>query len=127
MEAQEIKRKGRLVKNWKVSDGSWYTDYYYIYEVEGKYYQIKNHEGNSFGCTGSKFGLVTEVEKPDPLPTHIGVILGIGDGRVWVEDQFQGVPDQIAEWYNAKLQYFKKDYLKSRNTYCLKIVDLIFD
>lgn len=129
MTAQEIRTQGRLVKSWEVSDGPWYTYYHQIWEVGDKYYRITDYKGtyNSLGCTMSRYGEVTEVEKPEPLPTHMGIILGVKKGDAWVEDKFQGTPDQIAEWYDARLNILQSDYYKRRNRYFLKVVELSFD
>lgn len=127
MEAQEIKRQGRLVKTWEVADGPWYTYYHQIWEVGDKYYQITDYRGNTVGCTMSRYDEVTEIEKPEPLPTHMGIILGVKRGEAWIADKFQGTPDQIAEWYDIKLGEFRFNYYKKKNQYFLKIVELSFD
>lgn len=127
MTAQEIKSRGRIVKSWVKPDGPWYSYHYKIWEVEGKYYQIMDYLGNSFNCSMSRYDEVTEVEKPEPLPTHMGIIIGVKKGEAWVEDKFQGTPDQIAEWYDARLNILQSDYYKRKNQYFLKIVELSFD
>ena len=125
MEAHEIREKGRLVKTWEKLDGSWYTDKYQIWEVQGKYYQIQDHECDSFSGTMAKYGMVTEIEKPEPLPTHMGIILGVHKGNAWVEDKFQGTPDQIADWYCHRVK--EVPYYKRNASFYLKIVELSFD
>lgn len=127
MTAQEIRNRGRLVKSWEKPDGSWYTYYYQIWEVGDKYYQITDYIGNTLSCSMSKYGEVTEIEKPEPLPTHMGIILGVRKGEAWVEGKFQGTPDQIAEWYDTQLSEFQFNHYKRNNQYFLKIVELSFD
>lgn len=127
MTAQEIRKEGRLVKTWEKPDGPWYTYYYQIWEVGDKYYQITDYIGNTLSCSMSKYGEVTEVEKPEPLPTHMGIILGVKRDEAWVEGKFQGTPDQIAEWYDTQLKEFQFNHHKRDNQYFLKIAELSFD
>lgn len=98
MEVYEIKSKGKLVKSWKEMDGSWYQDTYKIYEVGGKYYQVKDHVCVVSGGIASYWGRVTEVEAPKPLPTHIAIILGQSEGEAYIANQRQGIPEELAEW-----------------------------
>lgn len=127
MTAKEIRNVGVQVKSWSRPDGTWYVDQYQIWQVGDKFYQIHDHVGTSFGCTSSKFGMVTEVPQPEPLPTHMGIILGVRKGDAWVEDTFQGVPDAVAEWFNRKVQELMKIPYKRNNKYFLKITELDFE
>lgn len=127
MTAREIRSVGVQIKSWSQPDGCWYEDRYEIWQVNDKFYQIHDHVGTTLGCSMSKFGIVTEVTQPEPLPTHMGIILGVRKGDAWVEDKFQSIPDTIAEWYDRRVQELMKVPHKRGNKYFLKIVELDFE
>lgn len=103
LDAKTIKEQGRLIKAWEVSDGAWYTNKYQIWKVGDKFFQIKDHVGNSFSCTCSYYGEVTEVE-PIPEPTHICVIIGQQEGKAYIAQQASGTLEVLAEWATSYIR-----------------------
>lgn len=99
MDAIEIKTKGKLVKSWKKMDGSWYEDTYRIYQLDGKFYQIKNHVCITSGGMMNYWDRVTEVSMEGPLPTHVAAIIGQSSmGELYISAQRQGTPEELTEW-----------------------------
>ena len=103
LDAKAIRAQGRLIKTWEVSDGPWYTDKYQVWKIEDKFYQIKDHEGNSFSCTCCRYGEVTEIY-PIPEPTHICVIMGQQEGKAYIAEQKSGTLEELMDWATRYIQ-----------------------
>lgn len=125
--AYDIRHNGKKIKSWEERDGSWYINRYEIWRLGEHYYQILDHDGVSLSCTGCVYGQISEVEKPEPVPTHLGILIAVKDGKAWVESQFQGTPDKIAEWYDLATKLVQSNpYKRGVQTY-LKIIELSFE
>lgn len=127
MEANEIRKNGKLVKTWKQMDGSWYEDSYEIWQVGDKYYQIKNHECVSFSGTGSYWGRVTEVVMNTPHPTHVGLIIGQDKGRAYIYRQMQGTPEELSEWAVEVIKKEGRGYRGEDRHLIFKMMKLNFE
>ena len=124
--AQELRDNGKLIKKWKQPDGSWYEDHFEIWKLEGRFYQIQDHQSITFGGNCNFYGKVTEVEYDKPVPTHAGIILGMNKGMVWIEAQTQGTLDELTEWYDMMRGRLENDFYKRHYSYSLKIMPLDF-
>lgn len=123
MNANEIRRQGKKIKNWTAPDGAWYYDEFEIWQVGEQFYQIQDHCSHSFSATMTFYGKVTEIEKPKTIPTHIGVVLASKNGNVWIDKQTQGTLDEISDFYDI---YTKKAREDRSVSYSFKTLELHF-
>lgn len=123
MEANEIRRTGQKIKSWSQPDGAWYHDDFEIWQVGDRFYQIQNHCSHSFSATLTFYGKVTEINEPVNKPTHIGVVLGSKDGKVWIVKQMQGTLEEIDTLYGNYIEKASEDKSVS---YSFKTLELHF-